>query len=221
MTRREQRERKLERQNERLEEFTSVVSHDLRNPLNVIQGSLDLIEKTEDLDHLDRSRRAAKRMEELIEELLTLAQQGKQIEKVDNVHLGRMVETCWETVERADSTLRIDTNCTIQAECSRLKQLLENLLRNAVEHGGDDVTIAVGELDENVGFYVEDGGPGIPEEDYADVFESGYSTSTDGTGFGLAIVNEAVKAHGWEIDITESDKGGARFEILTTESGDK
>jgi len=63
------------------------------------------------------------------------------------------------------------------------------------------------------GFYVEDTGDGIPESERERVFETGYSTNHDGTGFGLGIVNQIVNAHGWQILATESESGGARFEI--------
>lgn len=104
------------------------------------------------------------------------------------------------------STLR-----SVRADRSRLRQLVANLLRNAVAHGGETVTITVGELDE--GFYVEDDGPGIPQKTLDTVFEGGYSTSEDGTGFGLSIVKQVAEAHGWTVGVTEGANGGARFEI--------
>jgi signal transduction histidine kinase len=88
-------------------------------------------------------------------------------------------------------------------------------MRNAVEHGGDDVTVAVGAL--NDGFYVEDDGAGISEADREDVFEPGYSTSEDGTGFGLSIGKRVADAHGWNVRVTDGSDGGARFEIIGVE----
>jgi signal transduction histidine kinase len=73
-------------------------------------------------------------------------------------------------------------------------------------------------LPDRPGFYVADDGPGIPEGDRDSVFEPGYTTSEEGTGFGLAIVAEMVAAHGWEIQVTETDAGGARFEIIGVET---
>jgi len=115
------------------------------------------------------------------------------------------------SVDTGRATLEIDTSRGVEADQSRLRQLLENLCHNAVEHGGEDVTVSVGTVDD--GFYVADTGPGIPESDRKKVFESGYSTGEDGTGFGLRIVEEVVDAHGWDIRVTDSDQGGARFEI--------
>jgi signal transduction histidine kinase len=81
--------------------------------------------------------------------------------------------------------------------------------------GDRDLRVAVGDLDG--GFFVEDDGSGIPETDRKQVFERSYTTSEDGTGFGLAIVEGIVEAHDWEIVVTEGADGGARFEITGVE----
>ncbi|WP_255152965.1 MULTISPECIES: ATP-binding protein [Haloarculaceae] len=81
-----------------------------------------------------------------------------------------------------------------------------------MEYGQDDVTVRVDRTRD--GFYVEDTGPGIPENERDDVLDSGYTTKREGTGFGLAIVKRIVEAHGWEIYVTEGSDGGARFEII-------
>ncbi|MFB6078318.1 MAG: sensor histidine kinase, partial [Halarchaeum sp.] len=104
----------------------------------------------------------------------------------------------------------------VLADPSRLGQLFENLFRNAVEHGGDDVTVTVGDLDD--GFYVEDDGPGIPADEREVVFEPGYSNEADGTGLGLAIVEQTAAGHDWTLTVSESSAGGARFEITGVES---
>jgi len=73
------------------------------------------------------------------------------------------------------------------------------------------VSITVGELDG--GFYVEDDGPGIPEDERDSVFDAGYTTREDRTGFGLSIVKQVADAHARSIRVTEATNGGARFEI--------
>lgn len=91
---------------------------------------------------------------------------------------------------------------------TQLKQILDNLLANAVEHGGEGVT--VGDLENR--FYVADSCSGIPEDEYDRVFEKGRSTGGE-TGLGLHIVRQNVEKLGWEISVTESMAGGARFVI--------
>ncbi|MFB6252125.1 MAG: sensor histidine kinase, partial [Halobellus sp.] len=93
----------------------------------------------------------------------------------------------------------------------RLCELFENLFGNAVEHGGNDVTVRVGRLEG--GFFIEDDGPGMPEEDKEHVFDHGFTTREDGHGYGLSVVRTIVNAHGWDIVATDAQTGGARFEI--------
>ncbi|MFC7185833.1 two-component system sensor histidine kinase NtrB [Halorubrum yunnanense] len=208
---RKRREEVLREKNERLEEFASIVSHDLRNPLSVAEGRLDLAREECDSEHLDAIADAHERMGSLIDDLLTLARDGDGVEEVERVSLRRIVEECWEGVETADATLRIETDRAVRADRSRLKQVFENLVRNSVEHAGEGVTVAVSDVDG--GFYVADDGPGIPESDREAVFEVGYTTNDDGTGFGLEIVDAVAAAHGWDVRVAESADGGARFEF--------
>jgi PAS domain S-box-containing protein len=209
--------------NERLNEFAKVVSHDLRNPLSVASGHVQLLheEFENDLEsereRLEKVIHAHDRMEALIQDLLTLAQSGTQIRETKWIDFSALCETCWENVSTADATLEINVDGQIRADPSRLKQLMENLIRNAVDHGGDTVTVTIGDIDDRSGFYVADDGVGIEEAKRDRIFESGFSTVANGTGFGLAIVSEVVDAHGWEIDVAESSDGGARFEISGVE----
>jgi signal transduction histidine kinase len=211
VTERKRHVRKLAEQNRRLEEFASVVSHDLRNPLSVARGRLELAREAPAGDHFDAIARAHERMGVLLEDLLTLAREGEDIGETEAVDLATLAADCWRNVDTGDATLRTDTDRTVEADRSRLQQLVENLVRNAVEHGGDGVTVAVGDLAD--GFYVADDGPGIPEEEREAVFDTGYSGAGEGTGFGLAIVEQVADAHGWTVRIVEGVAGGTRFEI--------
>ncbi|MFB6304138.1 MAG: ATP-binding protein [Haloferacaceae archaeon] len=208
-------ERALERKNERLEQLAAVVSHDLTSPLNVAQGRLELLQEEYDGEHVDPAVAAVERSLTLVDDLLTLARRGADVSDVEAVDLAAEVAASWRNVETPDASLVVETERGVRADPSRLGQLLENLMRNAVEHGGEDVTVTVGDCDG--GFYVADDGPGIPDGERDRVFDPGYTTSADGTGIGLNIVREIVEAHGWEIRATESDAGGARFEITGVE----
>jgi len=219
VTERRKRERELQRQNDRLEEFTSVVSHDLRNPLSVAEGRLRLAQVDCDSEHLDDVETALARIDTLVTDLLTLAREGEEAGEHDILNLGEVARTCWKTVETADVTLEIELDHEVRADRSRLRQLFENCYRNAVEHGGEAVTITVGHLDG--GFYIEDDGPGIPEGDNEEVFKAGHSTNTEGTGFGLSIIQQVVEAHDWNIRATTGSAGGARFEITGVKFSDK
>jgi PAS domain S-box-containing protein len=205
------KERALRQQNKRLDEFASVVSHDLRNPLNVAQGRLELAQREYDNEHLDDVAQALDRMGALIDELLVLAREGETAIEPEPVNLREIVEECWQTVETAEATLTTNAEYRIQADEGRVQQLMENLIRNAIEHGGRTVTIRVGELED--GFFVQDTGPGIPAEKRSDVLEMGYSTTDEGTGFGLSIVKRIAEAHVWDVSICDGNEGGARIEF--------
>jgi PAS domain S-box-containing protein len=206
ITERKQRER-------RLEQFASVVSHDLRNPLNVIEGRIEMAQETGDRENLDQALDSVDRMRRLIDDLLTLAREGRAVSEVEPTDLAAVADSAWRGVDTADATLLLNDPGTVPADGERLQELFENLFRNAVEHGGRDVTVTVGSLPEQSGFYVGDDGPGVPPEQREQVLEHGYSTSKDGTGFGLSIVENIVSAHDWDLTVTESEDGGARFDV--------
>jgi len=212
VTKQVKRERQLQSQKEQLDEFASVVSHDLRNPLNIAQGRAELLSEGRESDHLDPIVRSLDRMEEIILDTLTLARQGQVVSEQESIELVNIIGACWKTVSTAEATIEIEDEITIKGDRSRLQHIFENLFRNAIEHGGTDVTVRVGELDQH-GIYVEDTGPGIPEDARKEVFDAGYTSATGGTGFGLTIVKRIAEAHGWKVKIMEGTSGGARFEF--------
>lgn len=205
----ERQRRELERQNERLDEFAGVVSHDLRNPLNVVDGRIALADIDE--EHAEPIQSNLDRTFDIIDDALQLAKQGKTVSEWTLLDLRAVAESAWDNVATADATLVVKIERQVRGNRGRVQRIFENLFRNAVEHGPRDVTVTVGDLFD--GFYVGDDGPGIPEGERDSVLEQGYTTRADGTGFGLAIVNGAVEAHDWTIDVTESESGGVRFEI--------
>jgi len=227
---RERRAAQLTRERNRLDDFASLVSHDLRNPLTVALGRLDVVRERYDgnSDHIDTIEASLERMDTLIEDLLVLSRSGNQSVDPKPHVLEEVATAAWEATGTEDATLRVsDGETAFHGDPVSVQRLFENLLRNSVEHGstspdsqtrqdavahgGPDVTVTVGALSE--GFYVADDGPGIPRDERDQVFDSGYTTSDDGTGFGLRIVRDILDAHGWDITVTESDDGGARFEI--------
>ncbi|WP_222919174.1 PAS domain S-box protein [Natrinema sp. SYSU A 869] len=134
---RKARERELTAQNERLNRFAGIVSHDLRNPLNVAQGHLEQARETDDCtdEDLEAVAWAHDRMAVLIENLLTVARERDPDPNTEPVDLATLTEDCWRHVETAAAALEIETDAVVQADRARLTQLLENLISNSVEHG--------------------------------------------------------------------------------------
>lgn len=230
---RKARERALKQKNERLENFASFVSHDLRNPLNVANGYVDLLGTQYDDSYLDEVELALDRMDELITDLLELAREGNEVRDPTPFVFEDVTTDAWEAVETTDAILEVDPDLTdrsLRGDSGRVKNLLENLFRNSLEHGlepdrDDPLTVRVGLLGSESsvsgvstsepGFYVEDDGCGLPDDE--DVFETGYTTNEEGTGLGLPIVSEIATAHDWSIRATNRKDSGARFEITGVE----
>jgi len=222
ITERVERQRKLERQNERLEEFASVVSHDLRNPLNVAQGAVDLLTEPADSEEAElvaKIDRSLDRMGCIIEDVLALARQGRTVNDPQETELSTLASTAWTWIEAEQSSMSVESSAELAADSGRVQDLLANLFRNAIEHNDGEVEIEVGLLESGDGFYISDDGAGV-DGDADDVFEMGYSSTQDGTGFGLAIVEQVAEAHGWEVSLTDSDRGGACFEVTGVELHD-
>ncbi|MGQ3412431.1 PAS domain S-box protein [Natrinema sp. LN54] len=220
VTERKRRERQLRERNERLDAFARIVSHDLRNPLSVAQGYLDLFEESGNPEHAEKTREGLDRMESIIEDVLAIAREGEWATDTDPADLESTARAAWKHVSTDAATLSVAGTTTLEADRSRLLRLLENCFRNSIEHGETTETVRVGPLEAdgsgaNRGFFVEDDGEGLPETLRGELFDPSVSSSAEGLGIGLWIVREVATGHGWSVDATESDGGGARFEFET------
>ena len=198
---------------ELLEEVASILSHDVKSPLAIAEGNLELERESNDSTYLETTTSALERLETMLDDLVTLARTGDRVDPSDAIDLQAIAEQSWELVETNGATLSIQDSATFQGDESRLRHVFENLFRNAVNHAGPTVSIRVGVLSDGEGIFIEDDGPGVPEDRRNRVFEYGHSSTVDQPGFGLSIVQRIVEAHGWAIRLTESQLGGARFEI--------
>ncbi|MFB6092361.1 MAG: ATP-binding protein [Haloquadratum sp.] len=205
-----------------LERFAEVLTHDLRSPLNAAQAQVDILrsETSGGEEFLDRIERVHDRMSAIVDDVRTVVGDRQCVADPDRVDLSAAVADAWEAVG-GDGTLVVAGDLgVVEADEGRLCRLFANLFENAIRHGGetdasdgtdDGVTVTVSSLPGGVA--VADDGPGIPESERHRVFEYGYTSTADGTGFGLNIVAAAADAHGWDVDVCESTSGGARFEI--------
>jgi signal transduction histidine kinase len=160
ITERRERERELERQNERLDEFAGIVSHDLRNPIQVVRTRAETLDREGESEHVDAILDAADRMEELVDGLLALAREGEAAADSGPVSLRTVAREAWQSVETGSATLDVRTDTTVYGDRSRIRQLFENLFRNALTHGDAGATVTVGTLDG--GFFYRRRRPGHP-----------------------------------------------------------
>lgn len=228
--------RDLKRENEHLENVANILSHDLRNPLNVAMGHVQMAKRDSASDSLETAEEALERVSEIVDNVSTLARAKGTVESesLETVSLDDLVRNCWANLETDAADLVVESDLTFRADPNRLRHVFENLFWNAVEHGstnspkqsdetvanggrskpdGEDpkVTITVGGTAD--GFFVADDGTGIPAEATEKIFEAGFSSAENGTGLGLSIVEQIVEAHDWEIDVSESRNGGTRFDV--------
>ncbi|CQR51347.1 MULTISPECIES: PAS domain S-box protein [Haloferax] len=226
LTERISHERELAQQNARLDAFARVLSHDIRGPLAVAQGRLELARELDDDSHLDHVERAHRRIADVVEDVLSLARDERSVFDASEISLADSAATGWEMCSSNVDHVRCEIGelPVVEADESRATRLFENLFRNALQHArggrtdatGDDsdLVIRVGALPSHRGFFVEDNGPGIPPSIRDRVFDSGFSTKDgDGTGLGLGIVRQIADSHGWAIRAVDGATG-ARFEVL-------
>lgn len=205
------REHRLRKTNEQLDEFASVVAHDLRTPLTAAVGFLDIARETKSVGHFDRIEAAHDRMGSLIDNLLILSRDSNQAAKLQPVSLDEVVAHAWSYIDADSVTLSHDTLGSIECDPSQLGRLFENLFRNALEHGQAE-TITVERLPAG-GFAVTDDGSGFESATPQQLFERGHASANGGLGFGLSIVANIVAAHDWAITALTAPNGGARFEV--------
>ncbi|WP_321169037.1 PAS domain-containing protein [Halorubrum sp. CBA1125] len=196
----------------------SVLSHDLRNPLQAAHGQLELALETGDIDHVERAMPSLDRLDEVIDDVTDVLQSGSIVDEREPLDVGSVVESVWWSLQgdAEVGSLEVRGSPTVRGDRDAVQRLFDNLLGNAVEHGEPPVTVHVGELED--GFYVADDGPGVPAANRERIFEQGFSTKENDVdaGLGLTSVRQIVLAHDWRIDVTDSEAlGGARFEIRT------
>jgi two-component system, OmpR family, sensor kinase len=216
---------------ERLRRFIADASHELRTPLASIRGYAELFRMgaTREPEEVEKSMRRieeeAARMGVLVEDLLTLARLDEVREaehtEVDLAALARdAVDDARATAPERDIGLSAEP-ADVSGDADQLRQVLANLLRNALVHtpAGTPVEVSVTRQDGEVTLRVRDHGPGLPTDD-ADVLferfwraEGGRERGRGGAGLGLAIVAGIVDAHGGQVSAGNAPDGGAVFTV--------
>jgi two-component system OmpR family sensor kinase len=218
--------------NERLRRVIADASHELRTPLTSIRGYAEMLRRGAAESPRD-SETARRRIEEesvrmtgLVDDLLVLARldQGRPLAK-DAVDLRTIATDAVADARVVAPQRRISLSANgpviVTGDDTRLRQVLGNLVRNALVHTPQQTPIEVAvETDDSVGrLSVSDHGPGLAAEDVERIFEPFYradpSRSRDrgGAGLGLSIVSAVVTAHGGRVKVSETDGGGATFEV--------
>lgn len=200
------------------------LAHETRNPLNIIRGLAQLISKQEDAspetreksrEIIDEADRVTAQLNEFIN--YSRPREVRRAPVPLATVVGEVVRTLGFDVEEKNIRLHTpETPLTIEADEQLLRQALFNLLLNAIQavDKGGEIRIAVQRLN-GAGAVIEvrDDGPGVPSERRAEIFKPYFTTNEKGTGLGLAVVQQIVLAHGWEIQCLPNEPRGALFRI--------
>ncbi len=220
--------RRLAQKNDEIERFVYTVSHDLKSPLVTCTGFLgmlreDLGEAASDdvLGSLERIERACSKMNKIIDELLELSRIGRETEEFKEVDVDGIVSRLVEEMHTPErQNIKIDVQHplpSIYGRATSIERAFENLLSNAIRYGTDNenpkIEIGFEMVGEQIKFFVEDNGEGVPEEYREKIFGlfQQLSTSEDSTGVGLASVHRIMQVHEGSTSVDEGSEGGARF----------
>jgi PAS domain S-box-containing protein len=221
--------RNLERSNEQLQQFAYVASHDLQEPLRMISSYLELLEMEygdeldgEALEYMEFAVDGAERMRNMINDLLQFSRvktRAEEPERVDtDAIFGDVVKDLEVTVRESRAEITCEDLPDVHADPSQLKQVLQNLVSNAINYAGDDpprIHVSAEVRDDDVAISVADEGIGIPEDQQERVFEIFTRGSRDdadgGTGIGLAICEQIVTRHGGEMWVDSEPGEGTTF----------
>jgi two-component system sensor histidine kinase MtrB len=205
--------------------FTADVAHELRTPLTAIVNEASLL-----AEHIERmppgARRPAEllvadvsRLRDLVEELMEISRldAGTQAVRPEPLDLASLVASAVRA-RGWDDRVRLDTEeVVVTSDPRRVERIVANLVGNALEHGGRDVSVRVGRDGVGVFMEVSDHGPGIAREDLPHLFERFYkadrSRAGHGTGLGLAIARENARLLGGDVDVWSEVGVGARFTL--------
>jgi two-component system OmpR family sensor kinase len=221
---------RLQRAFVREREFVADASHELRSPVTIAQGELELLRRhvtDEQRERLDVVRRELRRMERLVGEMLTLASEESEASlrhhRVDIADLLDDLRRDLPLMGNRDYRIS-DATGTVEADPDRLAQVFRNLLSNAVAHtrDGDLIRVDAEPRGDRIRFEVHDDGPGFAPEEAERLFdrfyrtEAGRSRDGRGSGLGLAIARSIVEAHGgriWAEGATKSTRATVIFEL--------
>jgi len=192
----------------RWERTIGSLGHDMKNPLNVVSGRVELldIERT----HAEAIDRSISRVESLIDEVSLVAGAVRPDSETESVDVAATARQVWSTLDTGAAELNVETEMTAETDADTVELVCRRLFENALAHSGPGVAVTVGDTGD--GFYVADDGPGVPDDGSA-VFEQGYGTAREGEGYGLFVASRAAAADGWAMTVSESEAGGARFDV--------
>ncbi|MEP2988756.1 MAG: ATP-binding protein [Parasphingorhabdus sp.] len=193
------------------------IGHDLRTPLAALRVRVENVE-----DDLERSRMVAgiEDMARTLDDILSLARLGRSREKAEQNDLAALIQTVVNEFEDLGNTVEFqkDDKIPIKIRATLIRRALRNLIDNAVKYGRQ-TSISVDRSEGNLTIYVDDNGPGIPEEQLDAMFEpftreeKSRNRATGGSGLGLTLARAIAREHGGEVELENRKEGGLRASL--------
>ena len=208
------RKRILRHLNQR-SEMLSGISHDLRTPLTRIKLQLTFIKDKEISKKLSED---VKEMEKMLDEYLQFAR-SQFSEKTTKINLSKLIESVSSKYENSKIKLELLENVEINGRTNLLQRCLENLINNSIKYANNTYLKLTKSSNHSI-VIVEDDGPGIPVNEYENVFKPFYKIdksrgdSKSSVGLGLSIANDIIKSHGGNIKLDKSNFGGLLVKIF-------
>lgn len=207
---------RIERQIEQRTRMLAGVSHDLRTPLTRMKLQLAMMGESDDIKDLTGD---VSEMEHMLEGYLAFAR-GEGGEATTDTNLSELINDIVSGVRRKG--VEIDYHCegqiSLQVRPNAFKRCVTNLVENAARYG-EQVSVRVGVRNDMIEVTVDDDGPGIPEDQHEEVFKPFFrldqsrNIQTGGVGLGLSIVQDVVRAHGGDIQLSKSPQNGLRARL--------
>jgi two-component system, NtrC family, sensor histidine kinase HydH len=206
--------------------IAAALAHEIRNPLGSIQGSIEIIGEAPGLGEEERRlceiiKNETTRLNDLVTDMMNLARpRPPQIEAVDLAQIAHDVVRLARRSGRGERDVTVEyvgpEALVVRADAAQLRQVLWNLLRNAVQASGADalVEVRVQELAQSAVVEVSDRGAGIPSSMRMRIFDAFVTTRAQGVGIGLAVVKQILDAHGARIDVLDGENGGTTFRVM-------
>lgn len=207
---------------EERERFLAAISHDLKTPVTRLRLRTEMLE---DAELRERFRTDVDDMQDLLDGALDFLRGQSVHEAVQPIDLVALLESLVDDYgDHASVTLQAPDVLRFAGRPKALKRALVNLIDNALKYGGR-ADIRLAQTTDGILVTVQDGGPGLPQEELDKVFEPFYrvessrSRDTGGSGLGLAIVRQIARSHGGDITLSNRPEGGLRAELRLASAG--
>lgn len=200
------------------------IAHEVRTPLASVQGSVEILAEDYPLDHprrpyFDILAKEADRLKQVMDEFLDLNRPVSVV--LTPTNLDPFLRECAEALSTLAASRGVDIRlepggeCLLPVDPQRLRKVVVNLLKNAVQAAreGGEVSVSWKEMNGEFLIVVEDDGPGILEEDLGHIFEPFFTRKREGVGLGLSLARQIALAHGGSIEANNRAGGGARFAL--------